>query len=44
VRHVFLAFGEKQLKCGFIQSKKEYVLVVGKKMVNGAGLEKYNII
>jgi hypothetical protein len=32
---VFRAFGEKQLKCGFIQSKKEYVHVVGKKMVIG---------
>jgi hypothetical protein len=35
VRHVFLASGGKQLKCGFIQSKKDFALVVEKKMVNG---------
>ena len=41
---VFQVIEKNRLKCGFIRRKKGYVLVAGKKIVNGGSIEKYNIM
>jgi hypothetical protein len=48
VGYVFPVIEKKPLKCGFIQKKKGYALVVEKRIVNGGGVKiswdnKWNI-